>query len=174
MNEYITMFTRIVLGLLFAYSFARKVTDVLSFAQSISSFGLFPKIYSKPLAILVLLAELVIIFFFVIGSSVLILAFILAAALLTIFSLALFLVLQQKKMVACNCFGSNRSIVTGFDLVRNIGFILCALTGIFAATFKDSSVNLGIADWSLTVLASSFFLIVWLHLSEIVQLLLQD
>ncbi|OJV91576.1 MAG: hypothetical protein BGO39_20570 [Chloroflexi bacterium 54-19] len=138
-SEYLTTFTRILLGILFAYSFTRKMTDVSSFAKSISGFGLFPKKFSMFLSIWVLVAELTITILFVVGNFILNLAFLLAIILLAVFSFALFLVIKQKKIVACNCFGANDKPVTSFDLVRNIGFILCALTGFFTATFKDNS-----------------------------------
>ena len=173
-SEYITTFARILLGLLFAYSFAKKIIDVPSFVESITDFGLLPKKLSLPLAIVVLLVELALTISFIMGNSVLSLAFLLATVLLAVFSFALFIVLQKKKKVTCNCFGSNEKVVTNFDLVRNIGFILSALIGLFTTLFTDTTVNLSVLDWGVIGLVASFFLIICLNLGDIGQLLFQN
>jgi hypothetical protein len=131
---YLLAFSRIALGLLFAYSFVTKARDVTQFAETIGRFDLLPRRWSKTVALLFLGGEAAVVILIIAGGRLLPLAFALAGLLLAVFSLALLLALRRGIETACNCFGASEKPLTYYDVGRNAGFIACSVLGWWLAT----------------------------------------
>lgn len=129
MLPYLLTFSRVALGLLFAYAFLAKVRDVAQFAAAVGRFELLPRRWVKTAALLFLAGELAVILLLLTGGSWLPLAFALASLLLTLFTLALLSTLRRGIETSCNCFGASEKPLTYYDVGRNAGFIACSLLG---------------------------------------------
>jgi peroxiredoxin len=129
MLPYLLVFSRITLGLLFAYSSVAKARDVAQFAGSIGRFELLPHGWTKPAALLFLGGEAAVVVLLILGGRLLPLAFALAGLLLAVFTLALFSALRRGIETACNCFGASEKPLTYYDVWRNAGFMACSLLG---------------------------------------------
>jgi peroxiredoxin len=130
---YLLVFSRIALGLLFAYSFVAKARDVAQFAGSIGRFELLPQRWTKPSARLFLGSEAAVVVLLILGGRLLPLAFALAGLLLLLFTLALLSALRRGIKTSCYCFGATDKPLTYYDVGRNAGFIACSLLGWWSA-----------------------------------------
>ena len=129
MLPYLLTFSRVALGLLFAYAFLAKVRDVAQFAAAVGRFELLPRRWVKTAALLFLAGELAVILLLLTGGSWLPLGFGLAALLLLLFTLALLSALRRNIQTSCSCFGTSDKPLTYYDVWRNAGFIACSLLG---------------------------------------------
>lgn len=164
-------FCRLTTGLMFAWSFVGKLRDFRAFEQAIIRFKLLPSWLYRPATVLFLGAELGVVFMMLLGEPLLMWGFLLAALLLTVFSIALVSVLVRKLNISCNCFGPSEKLVTSYDIIRNIGFLVCALGGWGAAlTSQKDLVSFGIVEWGLALVVAVIFITVWTQVKEIVQL----
>lgn len=171
---YILTFCRVAIGLVFAASSISKALDIVRFRQTIHSFNILPGQLSDIAALLFLCGEFAVVVLMLIGGSLLTLGFSLAIFLLLLFCIALVSVLARRIHTSCNCFGTSARQVSGFDVWRNAGFILCALAGYAVLAWaKNTQVNLGLVEWVLTGLGAGVFVVIWIQLSEIVQLFRQ-
>jgi hypothetical protein len=156
---------------MFAWSFVGKLRDFRAFEQAIIRFKLLPSWLYRPATVLFLGAELGVVFMMLLGEPLLMWGFLLAALLLTVFSIALVSVLVRKLNISCNCFGPSEKLVTSYDIIRNIGFLVCALGGWGAAlTSQKDLVSFGIVEWGLALVVAVIFITVWTQVKEIVQL----
>ncbi|NOK60023.1 MAG: hypothetical protein GFH27_549291n216 [Chloroflexi bacterium AL-W] len=167
MDAYMLVFCQIVVGCVFAFSAVGKVRDMRAFEESIQGFQLVPKVTVKPAAILFVIVEIVVVILLIVGGTALFWGFVLASLLLALFSGALFSVLQRKLDVSCGCFGASEQRVSYYDMVRNGGFMVCAIGG---AWFTTVTTFPGWDGWLLAGGAVSFVL-VWTHLRDIVGVL---
>lgn len=168
---YVLIFCRIALGLLFAISFLGKAPNLPLFEQTITGFGILPERFSRIAALTFLVGELAVILLLALGGQFLGLGFVLAAALLLIFSLALSSALARRIETTCNCFGPTERPISRYDLWRNGGFILCALTGVAAGALPERGlVSLSLVEWVLVGLVAAVFVAAWTQIGEIVQL----
>jgi hypothetical protein len=171
MMLYVLAFCRIVIGIVFAISFLRKVGNVPVFEQTITQFSILPKRFSRLVALLLLSGEIAVVFLVTMGGSFLEPGFLLSILLLLLFSSALVSVLHRNIQTPCNCFGLAQKRVSPIDIWRNIGFIVCALIGCSTLAVSNSGQEqLAPLEWGLLGLAVAFFVALWLHLGEIVQL----
>lgn len=171
-TEYVITFARIALGLLFTYSFSRKVIDVTNFALTIENFRLLPQSLSRLVAKQVLLVELVCVVLIFIGGSLLGLAFFLSAMLLSVFSLVLTVLIFHKREVSCNCLGTSEKSVSFYDVIRNAGFLVCSLFGLyFVITSNNSGVVLKSGELALVGTMAVIFVAVWTQIGEILDIL---
>jgi hypothetical protein len=169
---YLLVFSRIALGLLFAYSFVAKARDVAQFAGTIGRFELLPRRWSKSAALLFLGGEAAVALLLIAGGRLLPLAFALAGLLLAIFSLALLSALRRGIETSCNCFGASKKPLTYFDVWRNVGFTACSLLGWWLATQTPLAAQYpGWLELALLGFLAAVFVIVWTQLNEIATLL---
>jgi peroxiredoxin len=126
---YLLVFSRVALGLLFAYSFVAKVRDVAQFAGTIGRFKLLPGRWSRTAALLFLGGEAAVVVLLIVGGRFLPAAFALAGLLLILFTLALVSALRRGIETSCNCFGATDKPLTYYDVGRNAGFLACSLLG---------------------------------------------
>jgi hypothetical protein len=105
-------------------------------------------------------------FLFLRKSDLLAAGFAGAAILLLGFSLALGSVLARKISTSCNCFGVSQKNISSWDLLRNTGLIGCALGGL-ALTLAAPS-TLGWLESGLMAASALFFVLIWVHMGEIV------
>lgn len=172
---YVLVFCRIVIGIVFAVSFLRKISSVPIFEQTITQFSILPKRFSRVVALLILSCEIAVALLVIIGGPFLESGFLLSVLLLLVFSSVLMSVLHRDIQTSCNCFGSTQKQVSSVDVWRNVGFFVCALIGCSAFAGSNSGQgHLAPLEWGLLGLAASFFVALWLHLGEIVQLFQQD
>lgn len=167
MDAYILVFCQIVIGCMFALSAVGKIRDMKAFEKSIQGFQLVPKAVVKPAAILFVVSEIIVVVLLIVGGAVLLWGFVLASLLLALFSGALFSVLQRKLDVSCGCFGASEQPVSYYDIVRNGGFMVCALGGAWLATITI------FPGWDGLLFAGGAvaFVLVWTHLRDIVGVL---
>ncbi len=164
-------FCRIVIGVVFAWSFAGKVRDVPAFARTISRFRLLPGRLQRPAAVACLGSELAVAGAMLLGGGLLEWGFLLAALMLAVLCIALASVLMRKIRTSCNCFGASDRPVSPYDLVRNAGFIACAFGGysLYAAAPGRLTAP-GVLEWGLAGVVAAVFVVVWVQVGEIVQL----
>lgn len=168
-------FCRVVIGLVFVLSSISKARDMAQFRQTLQTFDVLPPRLSQVAAVLFLGSEFVVVAFVLIGGPLLIFGFSLAIGLLLLFCLALASVLARGIRTTCNCFGTSTKEISTFDVWRNIGLIICALTGVtFLTVAKSAWFPLSVFEWMLISLGAVGFVIIWLQLGEIVQIFHQS
>ncbi|MEM8531857.1 MAG: MauE/DoxX family redox-associated membrane protein [Chloroflexota bacterium] len=167
MSPYMLVFCQVVVGCVFALSVLGKVRDMSAFEESIQGFQLLPEPAIKPSAITFVVSEMIVVVLLLVGGVALPVGFVLAVVLLALFSGALFSVLQRKLDVSCGCFGASEQRVSYYDIVRNGGFMVCAIGGVWLATTTV------LPGWEGFLLAGSAiaFVLVWTHLRDIVGVL---
>lgn len=171
---YILAFCRVVTGLVFAFSSLSKACDLARFREALLRFELLPRSLSGLAALLFLAGECGVVFFLLIGGSFLLSGFLLAALLLLVFCAALASVLVRKLQIPCHCFGSSQKPVTILDIWRNLGFLLCATAGCVLQSWTQGRwERLGGIEWLMIGLGAGAFVLIWVALGEIAQLLRQ-
>jgi len=168
--SYLLAFSRIVTGFVFALSGFAKLRNFQAFEQAISNFRVLPKNFEKPSAFLVILGELTVVLGMLLGGGFLLPAFWLAFLLLLVFSIALLTVLFRKLQTSCNCFGVSDKAVSGFDVVRNLGFMICALAGWLS--LPNAQANLETFKCILLGLMAITFSVMWIKLGDLAELFL--
>jgi len=172
MGLYILTFCRIVIGLVFAWAFVGKVQDISAFIKTITQFEILPEWQIRPIGYMFLAGEVIVAFSMLAGGSLLRVGFTLAALLLVAFCIALSSVLLRKIKTPCNCFGSSKKLVSSYDLVRNIGFIACALGGFGASIIeRNNLVSSGLLNYFLIGVVALVFVALWIQIEEIAHLL---
>lgn len=168
---YLLTFSRVTIGLIFAYSFLSKARDVGQFAQTITNFKLLSPRWSRPLALLFLSAELAVVVLVLVDGRLLPLAFGLAFLLLIVFTIVLASTLARNIQTTCNCFGSSERLLDYADVWRNAGLVLVAGAGLWATG------GVGDVDTSLTFIELLFmsiiagaFALLWANLNDIVSM----
>lgn len=170
MVAYIQIFCRSVVILVFTLSFVSKLRHVAIFQQTITNFALLPRRFSRPVASLFLLAEALVVVLVALSGPLLLPGYLLATALLLLFCVALLSVLVRRISTTCSCFGPTNTQVSPIDIVRNTGFITCALAGCFTLAWPARMDTLNPAAWALSGLCALAFVGIWTQLSEIIHL----
>lgn len=170
--EYLIVFSRLVIGITFAMSVVGKLRDFSAFKASVENFRLLPKALVLPVAILGILFEITVILFIVLGNQFLLIGFGIALMLLLIFTIALISLLIRNIKVSCNCFGKTKDPVSGYDVVRNIVFIACALAGLFAS-IQAVATNMTYVEIGMLMLFAFIFTLLNINLSQIAALFKQ-
>ncbi len=169
---YLLMFCRIATGLVFAISSLNKARSLAQFQQAIVDFHLLTWRLSNFAALVFLGGEFAVVLLMLIGESFLLYGFALAILLLLIFCAALASVLVRKLHTSCHCFGASEKPVTQADIWRNVGFLLCAGGGCEAVIWtRGVQGSLEWMAWLFIALGAAIFVMVWIQLGEIVQLL---
>lgn len=108
-NKYLLFFLRIILGFLFIYAGAEKISDPAGFSTSISNYRLLPLFMVNFFAITMPWVELVAGILLILGISVKENAFIINAMLM-IFIIAISVSLARGLSIDCGCFGKGTQI----------------------------------------------------------------
>lgn len=165
------IFCQSVIALVFALSGIGKAKDVAAFQEAIDDFKLLPQKWSKSVAWLFLIGEFVVVVSMVLVANLLPIGFLLATLLLITFSSALTIALWRKQKIVCNCFGQTEKRISGYDVIRNVIFILCALLGFFLSWILNSpSENLDFVSVIWVGLIGAIFVTFITNLNEIVTL----
>jgi hypothetical protein len=97
-----------------------------------------------------------------------------AIFLLLAFSIAIGSALIKNNKASCNCFGSGKEALSQYELVRNAGLILCAVSGLLLLVVSPEG-GYGTLDGieliSLAMVAAVFSLI-WINMRYIVEFFL--
>jgi hypothetical protein len=162
------IFCEVVVGSTFAISLFSKIRNFSQYVNTIRAFRLVPEELIQRIAVLVLLLEFLTLFLL---ANWKLLAFWLASILLIIFTIVIAIALRRKIRTSCNCFGVNSHFISPIDLVRNIGFLVCSIVGIWLVINSNlllmtSSLSLGITGLSAIV-----FVFALIQLSEIYRFL---
>lgn len=163
---YLLALCRFILGLTFLVSFYRKATDFEEFEYSFDGFQIVPTNLIRPAAYLVLASELALLGLLILGGDWLIVAFPTALMMLLIFTLAMLSVVVRKIENPCSCFGATDNLISGYDVLRNIGFMLWAGIG---WDLVGEPQTLPIGEWLLIGLTAAGFVIVWIRLRHILR-----
>lgn len=171
---YLLVFCRVAIGLVFAMSSFSKARDIAQFQQAVFGFHLLSRRLSNLAALLFLGGEFAVVLLVAIGGPFLLAGFALAILLLLIFCAALASVRIRRLPISCNCFGSSKKPVTPVDIWRNIGFLLCAGGGCGALIWtRGVQESLAGIAWIFIALGAGAFVVIWIQLGEIVQLVRQ-
>ncbi len=165
---YTTTFCRIVILFVFGWSFLGKVRDISSFINTIRNFSLLPKWFHPVAAIIFMLCELAVVVIMVLGRRMLVFGFLLALLMLMIFCVAILSVLIRRIKTPCNCFGPSKKIVDLTDIVRNLGFGLCAFGGYWLlSTSKGEFGSLSFLGWGVIGIVAMIYISILINLNEI-------
>jgi len=161
------VFSKVIIGVVFAISAISKLQDFPQFRKSIRDFQLLPNGFVDTSALLFVLAEVSVVGLLLIRPWI---AFLLATLLLLIFSAALALAVVRKLELRCNCFGKSQRPISPADLIRNGGFLACSLCGIWLSMRPDALQSIAPLHAGVITFAALAFVIVWMQVSEIYQL----
>jgi hypothetical protein len=165
---YFLALCRFILGLTFSISFYRKATNFEEFEYSFEGFQILPNNLIRPAAYLILSGELILVGLFVLGGNFLSVAFPLALLMLLIFTLAMLSVIVRKIENPCSCFGATDNLISGYDMLRNGGFMLWTGVG---WSLVGQPQTLLITEWFLIGLVASGFVIGWIRFKHILRLM---
>ncbi len=162
-------FCQISLIIVFSISSLGKFSQLDLFQSAIISFKIIPRSWTRPISYIFLATEIGIVLLCIVGGFATLIGFNIALILLSSFSVALFSVLFRNLSVACNCFGSSESIVTRFDLVRNLGLILCCLFGIWGYLY-GSTIFLSLPNIMIVFMLSTICVTMVLNLKDLFEI----
>jgi len=164
-------FSRLALGLIFAASSLGKLRDFPAFERAITNFQILPRQLVRVSAYIFLAGELAVVALLLIGGRLLAPGLTLAILLLATFCVALLSVRVRRIRTPCHCFGSSRRPVTLFDVWRNVGFILCALLGIWSVSaLSDTPMELSLGEIGLLGMMAAGFVALSVSLGEVIEL----
>lgn len=171
--EYLLLFCRIVVGMVFMLSVLGKIRALEVFKQTIVAFKILPYQFVNISTLIFIFAEAAVFFILLIGKSWIAVGFILAILLLSIFCLALISVLARRISTPCNCFGKNsKNDVSIHDIWRNLMIISVSLCGsVLAMTINvNGSRQIAFSEILLTAPAAIITVIFLVNFSDIVHL----
>ena len=169
---HLLLFSAVTTALAFALSSAGKATSRAAFERAIRDLRLVPPRLTKPVALGVLAAESTVVALIVLGgivpgTALLRAGFLLALGLLVLFTAVLISTLARRLVTSCACFGATTKPVSGWDVVRNGGLLLCAGAGYWSA--GEPPAALPLAEGGLVVVVAVIFVLIWVQLGEIAQ-----
>lgn len=141
-NNYLSLISRIILGLIFMTAGAEKISDPESFAVAIENYRLFPVITINLIALTLPWLEFVIGLFLIFGIYVKENVFIINVLLVLfiIFVLSAFL---RGLDIECGCFGTRDGQKVGiYKILENMGLLLLGLQLLFFYKPSFSILNL--------------------------------
>ena len=104
------------------------------------------------------------------GTVLLRAGFLLALGLLVLFTAVLISALARRLGTSCACFGATTKPVSGWDVARNGGLLLCAGTGYWSAVAPPAALPpLPLAEWGLVAIVAVIFVLIGVQLGEIAQ-----
>ncbi len=167
----VALFCIFTIQVTFLISFSTKLFDVRKFVTAIEDFQIIPKRYALLSAVITLTLE---------GSIVILLIFEgfwriagigIAAGLLMSFSAMIAWTLHRNLSVSCNCFGSSKTTLNRYDLIRNIGLFIISLLGIGLASVAPV-MSISTLTAALPILWMAIgFVIVWINLNRLITIL---
>lgn len=131
--SYTLIFCRSVVVVVFLLSATGKLKDMEAFRDAVSGFRVVPANWSRAVAGVSVLLELLVCLLIIVGGSLAAGGFLLSIVLLLTFTAALTWALRRKLNVSCNCFGYTQRRVSSYDIVRNLLLCLCGAVGVAAA-----------------------------------------
>ena len=169
---HLLLFSAITTALAFALSSAGKATNLAAFQRAINDLRLVPQRLTQPIALAVLAAEMAVVALIVLGglvpgTALLRAGFLLALSLLVLFTAVLISTLARRLSTSCACFGSATKPVSGWDVVRNGGLLLCGSAGYWGVGAPLAV--LPFAEWGLVAIVALIFVLIWVQLAEIAQ-----
>ena len=169
---HLLLFSAVTTTLAFTLSSAGKATNLAAFEQAVRDLRLVPPRLTKPVALTVLAAEIAVVILIVLGgivpgTALLRAGFLLALGLLVLFTAVLISALARRLATSCACFGSTTKPVSGWDVVRNGGLLLCAGAGYWSAGAPLAVLPL--AEWGLVAVVAVIFVLIGVQLGEIAQ-----
>ncbi len=166
--SYAVAFCRWTIGIVFAWSLLAKLSNISSFTQTIRHFHLIPDGLIPLAAWSCLICEAFVFLMMLVGGQVLTWGFGIATLMLTVFCVALGSLLLRRIQTPCNCFGKSNRIVTKYEILRDVFFLLCALTGAnISLVFQRQGYRLTWWDSSFAGGAAFVFVILVVQMKEI-------
>lgn len=137
--EQLFLFCCMLIGVTFTIGAFGKLVDVQSFKEAIKDFNILPVAWINLASALILGGEILVIVTLVFGGVWSIVGFISSIILLVIFSVAISVALFRRTNVNCNCFGRTATVVSAYDIMRNIILLLCSLTGLYLTSTSPTN-----------------------------------
>ncbi|MBC6459730.1 MauE/DoxX family redox-associated membrane protein [Actinomadura sp. HBU206391] len=137
--DYVIIFSRAVLALVFVASSLGKLRDraaFRSFVVSLLRLEPLPGRWARPVAGAVVTVEAAIPVLLIVPSTV-VGGFVLAGCALIAFSVAIGTAIRRNTNIPCKCFGASGTSLGGRHLVRNGALLVVAVTGGLIAQFGE-------------------------------------
>lgn len=172
---HLLLFSAVTTTLAFTLSSAGKATNLAAFEQAVRDLRLVPPRLTKPVALTVLAAEIAVVILIVLGgivpgTALLRAGFLLALGLLVLFTAVLISTPARRLATSCACFGATTKPVSGWDVVRNGGLLLCAGAGYWSTVGATGALRpLPLAEGGPVAVVAVIFVLIWVQLSEIAQ-----
>jgi hypothetical protein len=141
--SHLLFFCRMVVLLVFAISSLGKVLALKEFQMTIREFGLLPRPWARPAALIFVGSEILVVLAMLAGGSWLPLGFLVGLTLLIVFAGALIVVLRKKQDMSCNCFGRSDHRISWYDPIRNLLLTSCCAGGFFASYTVSRGLSAG-------------------------------
>ncbi|MBE7534274.1 MAG: hypothetical protein HS124_00845 [Anaerolineales bacterium] len=168
---YFLLFSRLALGLMFTASVSLKLRNLPAFETAIENFKILPRQFTKPSAYLFLVGEASVVVLMIVDGTLLPTAFLSAIFLLSLFTIALLLVLWKGIQTSCACFGSSQRPVSSADVWRNIGFLVCACIGLLSFnSLSNTTIKIGLGEAGLLGMMAVVFVILSVYLRDVIEL----
>lgn len=125
-SEYLSLFLRLVMGIVFIYASMTKIPYPAEFAKNVEAYRLFPYWFINAIAIFLPWIELLCGLFLIIGLVTRAAAAVLTV-LLAVFTVALAVNVIRGAPISCGCFDSVGSQIGWYDVVRDLILMLFTL-----------------------------------------------
>lgn len=157
---------RWVLAMVFIVAAVHKLTAPASFIATMTAYHVLPAALNSLVGHALIGAELVTAFGLLLNSAW---GSIVAAGLLSTYTLAILVnLLRGRRDIDCGCSGPHlRQTLSGWLVVRNVGFIALAVLTLLSA---GPSRTLGILDWFTALAAAATFTLIYfaaIHIASV-------
>ena len=126
-NKYLLLASRIILGLVFIFAGAEKISDPDHFAAAISNYRIFPIFTLNLIAITLPWLEVVAGSFLLFGVSIKENSIIIGTLML-VFTMLVLIALLRGLDINCGCFGTHEAQKVGLlKILENIGLLLLSI-----------------------------------------------
>jgi hypothetical protein len=165
-DDYLLMFCRMTIALLFGVSAWGKVRDVASFSAAVESLVGVRHGWSRLVAAAVIGAEVAVVVALTVGGASMRVGFAISLVLLVSFTAVLASAVRRGVDVGCACFGARRPRVSVYDIARNVLMIATAVTGLGLVASADTVTSA--SALAVIVIMSAAFVVCVVNLKDLI------
>lgn len=137
LTEFFIVVLRGTLITTFAVAAISKIQNMKVFAEAVGSFRILPPRLQAGFAYAFVTVELSTVL--LLTLNIVIFGSILALCTLCVFTTALSINLIRRRYISCNCFGPEESVISMYDVARNVSLICCAVAALYFASIQQTS-----------------------------------